>query len=176
MPAMGHPHASGEDGEMKRPMSPSRVAIIAAIIGAMGAIVAAVISTSGGGGDPGPTAVTPPPAAATRPPPAAPGRLGASPQRFVEATVINTGGIGVWKWDEPTNTSGKRYGPAEGEVVRVVCQRRDGQLITETDPAPGQPAQWPVWDRLEEGKWIPDLYTNLPKVPGPVPPEGLPNC
>lgn len=150
--------------------------IAAAIITAAGTIAAAMIA-AGLGTDRTPVGSAPP--AAAPPPTAVPTVPFPAPEpsvRGVQTTVINTGGVGVWKWDQPTNTSGRHYGPGEGEVVEVLCQRRDGQMISETDVSPGQPAQWPVWNRLKDGKWIPDLYTDLPKEPGPVPPEGLTTC
>jgi hypothetical protein len=62
------------------------------------------------------------------------------------------------------------------DVVKVVCQERDGQPHSDQDPAPGQPANWPVWDKLTNGRWLPDLWTDLPKVPGDTPPNNLPSC
>lgn len=90
--------------------------------------------------------------------------------------MINTGGPGVFKFEQPTNRSGKRYGPGEGELVEVQCQVRDGQPLSDPAPAPGQPNDWPVWNKLNDGFFIPDLYTDLPKDPGPTPPNGIPVC
>ena len=68
------------------------------------------------------------------------------------------------------------YGPAEGELVDIVCQVRNGQPLSEPAPDLGQPNNWPVWNKLKDGFFIPDLYTDLPKDPGPMPPYGLPVC
>jgi hypothetical protein len=65
----------------------------------------------------------------------------------------------------------QRDGPAYflGSSVQVVCQDRHGYPVT--DRSQGRTS--PVWDKLDTGFWISDLYTDLPKNP---PPPGLPAC
>lgn len=93
-----------------------------------------------------------------------------------DARIINTSGIGVAYFLQPNLTGGKLVGPREGETVRVVCQVRDGQPITDTNqPTPYQPPMWPVWNRARNGYYFPDIWTDLPKDPlRPV--EGIPVC
>lgn len=95
----------------------------------------------------------------------------------VEAKVVNSGRSGVLLYGGPSTE--RRYrgdGRLDGDVIRVVCQERAGQPVSDVDPAPGQPKTWPVWNKLDNGRWIPDLWTDLPKQPGATPPYGLPTC
>ena len=62
------------------------------------------------------------------------------------------------------------------KFVRVVCQNRHGALVVDRKPPPAQQAPSTVWDRLDDGSWISDVYTTMPKVPGDTPPLGLPVC
>jgi hypothetical protein len=98
--------------------------------------------------------------------------------RPVYAEVINTRGGGTWAWAAPTTSSHQSEGPGEGDTIVVVCQVRDGEPMTDNhDPKPSQPAEWPVWDRLDDGRYIPDLWTDLPKdTTATEPPNGLPHC
>jgi hypothetical protein len=64
----------------------------------------------------------------------------------------------------------------EGRAVRVVCQNRHGALVVDEKPPPARQAPSTVWDRLDDGSWISDVYTTLPKQPGETPPLGLPTC
>ncbi|MGC9670594.1 helix-turn-helix domain-containing protein [Planosporangium sp. 12N6] len=83
--------------------------------------------------------------------------------------------IGLHSYTGPTNESSKRQFYGEGDHVVAVCQRREGQLVRDA-PYKDRPTAWPVWDRLDNGEWIPDMYTDLPKVPGSRPPNGLQRC
>ncbi len=94
----------------------------------------------------------------------------------VWARIINSGTDGVYTYPQPGRGSHYPDGFLEGMVVGVVCQERHGEPVTDKDPAPGQPASWAVWDRLVNGRWIPDMWTTLPKTPGDTPPNGLPTC
>ncbi|MFK3979935.1 hypothetical protein ACI2K4_06070 [Micromonospora sp. NPDC050397] len=60
----------------------------------------------------------------------------------------------------------------EGRAIQVACQERAGRPITD----PNRDLTSPVWNRLVEGVWIPDLYTDLPTSEGPTPPLGIPPC
>jgi hypothetical protein len=103
------------------------------------------------------------------------------PRLGVQATIVNThddqtgASPGVFTYPSADSNAGRLNGPAEGEVVRVVCQIRDGRLVTDT-PYNGRQTSSRVWDRLESSRFISDIYTTLPKTPGPNPPSGLPLC
>jgi hypothetical protein len=95
---------------------------------------------------------------------------------FVTAKIVNTGTDGVYTYTQPQNGPHYSDGYLEGNDVNVVCQKRDGGPMTDRDPAPGQPTTWAVWDKLDNGRWLPDLWTDLPKNPGDTPPNDLPKC
>lgn len=59
---------------------------------------------------------------------------------------------------------------ADGQRVLVVCQRRNGQTITDYYEPKNRTISWAVWNRTSTGHWWPDLYSDLPANPG------LPNC
>jgi hypothetical protein len=133
-------------------------AVVASVITALGVIAAAVITPTVKGTDP---------------------KVGnaQSNQSTVRTRIVNTGGVGVFYRSAPTTRSDRSRGPLEGDEVAVVCQERNGQPMTNTDhPTPGQPRGWPVWDRVPDGRWFTDLWSDLPKSPGPTPPRGLPTC
>lgn len=73
--------------------------------------------------------------------------------------------------DTPGDTDGDYY--SEGEMVQIVCQKRDGRE-TPPDSVTGKTSR--VWDKTAEGFWISDMYTNLPKTEGDIPPNGIPIC
>ncbi|HEY2703200.1 MAG TPA: AfsR/SARP family transcriptional regulator [Candidatus Dormibacteraeota bacterium] len=84
---------------------------------------------------------------------------------------------GVWPRGGPARDA-PRIPPALGETtpIRIVCQDLHGGLVIDNKlQAAPQPSST-VWDRLDDGTWVPDLYTSLPKRPGQVPPLGLPVC
>ncbi|WDZ87877.1 hypothetical protein [Micromonospora cathayae] len=146
------------------------------MLSTLSAIAVALITTGGnlGSGLPpdGPPPVT------TSPPdgPVVPGGVAPSPtRRYVEARIVNSGN-GVYTYRGPSTVSRYREGYLDGDVVRVVCQERDGQPHSDDDPVAGQPDNWPVWNRLVDGRWLPDVWTDLPKVPGDQPPHDLPRC
>ncbi|MCA1602468.1 MAG: helix-turn-helix domain-containing protein [Acidobacteria bacterium] len=81
--------------------------------------------------------------------------------------------LGVFKYrspDIPGDTDKATY--YEGTSVAVVCQARQRRLVR--DPTTGKSSA--AWNKLSDGYWIPDLYTDLPKVSGPTPPLGIPTC
>ncbi|GAA2783838.1 helix-turn-helix transcriptional regulator [Saccharopolyspora taberi] len=81
--------------------------------------------------------------------------------------------LGVFRFrtpDIPGDTDKATY--HEGTVVTITCQARHRREVS--DPTTGQRSA--VWNRLSDGYWIPDLYTDLPKVPGEDPPLDLPTC
>ena len=93
------------------------------------------------------------------------------------ARIVNSGSDGVYTYAGPSTEN--RYpdgGHLDNNLVRVVCQERNGQPVKDSGPAPGQPEVWKVWNKLSNGRWIPDLWTDLPKDEGPTPPKGLPIC
>ncbi|MEO3743471.1 hypothetical protein [Plantactinospora sp. B5E13] len=152
--------------------------IAAAVVGGLLAILGTIVTNGLPGGADAPSDADRTVGAA---PPAGPevvvtGNASPAHAAVVTATVVNTGGDGVYTYAGPNTRSRYRDGYLDNDLVRVVCQERNGQLVADVDPAPGQPARWPVWNRLEDGRWIPDLWTNLPKEPGPDPPHGLPTC
>ena len=94
----------------------------------------------------------------------------------VSARIVNSGPDGIYTYPQPRRGAHYPDGYLDGMLVAVVCQERDGQTVQDRDPAPGQPASWAVWNRLSTGRWIPDMWTDLPKVRGAAPPHGLPRC
>jgi hypothetical protein len=105
-------------------------------------------------------------------PPAA-GPASAAP---VYARIVNSGSDGVYTYPGPSRGAHFPDGYFDGTVVGVVCQDRDGEAVRDRDPVAGQPASWAVWDKLTTGRWIPDMWTSLPKNPGETPPDNLPSC
>jgi hypothetical protein len=103
--------------------------------------------------------------------------LSAQPAR--EAVVRYTENKGLNTFLGPANTYGRGTPSnlAEGTVINVVCQSRHGQEIYDPEGDPNRYKQpWPVWDRLNNGVWVSDLYVDLPKVPGESSPPGIPRC
>jgi len=94
----------------------------------------------------------------------------------VMARIVNTGGVGVFYYSEPNIKSPRSRGPIEGDVVAVICQERNGEPLTDKNATPDQPSNWPVWNKVPDGRWFPDLWSDLPKSPGSTPPRGLPTC
>ena len=94
----------------------------------------------------------------------------------VYARIVHSGSDGVFTYPQPRRGSHYPDGYLDGTVVAVACQERHGETVRDRDPAPGQPSQWAVWDRLTTGRWIPDRWTDLPKEPGDTPPNNLPSC
>ncbi|ONI88310.1 hypothetical protein ALI144C_07240 [Actinosynnema sp. ALI-1.44] len=81
--------------------------------------------------------------------------------------------LGVFRFrspDIPKDTDRVFYD--EGSAVPIVCQDRRRREVT--DPTTKQSST--VWNRTSDGWWIPDLYTDLPKVPGDTPPLSIPTC
>jgi hypothetical protein len=96
------------------------------------------------------------------------------------AVVRHTEGVGLKTFVGPANTYPEGNDPpfyTEGDVIAVVCQERNGQPIHDPRGDPNRYKKpWPVWDKLSNGLWVSDLYTDLPKVPGDMPPDGIPRC
>jgi hypothetical protein len=97
------------------------------------------------------------------------------PPKTWPATIDNTWSerlhayLGVFKYrnpDEPGATDKSFY--AEDTVVQVVCQSRHRRLVEDETMKKSSD----VWNKLQDGYWIPDLYTNLPKDK----PLGIPDC
>jgi hypothetical protein len=95
-----------------------------------------------------------------------------------QATIVNTWSdkqskdVGVYRYKSPLRAEWELPGYLGGNVVSITCQYRKGRTITD-DRTHTSSA---VWDRTVDGGWVPDLYTNLPKVAGTVPPLGIPAC
>lgn len=104
-----------------------------------------------------------------------------APNPGVEVTVLNTWEesvrqlVGVYFYPSPDNNQNRVNGVGEGARVRVVCQERHGREATDT-PYNGRQTKSTVWDKLSNGMFISDIYTDLPKVEGDTPPSGLPKC
>lgn len=99
--------------------------------------------------------------------------------RVWQATIVGTWSekyqqyLGVFRFRSPDvsgDTDKSTY--LEATTVSIVCQSRHRRVVS--DPTAGNSSA--VWDKLNDGYWIPDLYTNLPKVAGDAPPLGIPVC
>lgn len=94
-------------------------------------------------------------------------------------TVSHTEGKGLYTHTQP-RTDSSRGSPEhlpEGAVIYVECQERNGDSLSDPEGDPSRYSKpWPVWNRLTNGSWISDLYTDLPKKPGEAPPTGIPKC
>lgn len=94
------------------------------------------------------------------------------------ARIVNTysaaqgKNIGVIPRTDPFSNRPAGSGYDEGVPVEIVCQERHGSMIK--DPTFGDRSR--VWDKLKDGTWVPDFYTDLPKVKVDTPPLGLPVC
>lgn len=83
------------------------------------------------------------------------------------ARVANTDGLGVDMYAGPSRAGGRVGALSEGADLHIVCQDGAGETIT--DRVAGKRLVWPVWDRLVDGTWVPDIYTSTNKsyTPGP---------
>lgn len=127
-----------------------------------------------GGWSPAP----PPSPCSSRPPAPPPRALGAGlGAAAAVAHSCDPNSEGVWPRAGPARDT-PRVPPADGEgtPIRVVCQDRHGGLVIDDKLQGGPHPSSTVWDRLDDGRWVSDLYTNLPKRPGETPPLGLPVC
>jgi serine/threonine protein kinase len=94
------------------------------------------------------------------------------------ATVTNTWSeskqayLGTYSYRSPFEREQAGQGYGEGKTIRIECQERNGRSID--DPSTGEVST--VWNRTTEGVYISDLYTDLAKVPGDTPPNGIPTC
>ncbi|WP_018653441.1 hypothetical protein [Actinomadura flavalba] len=62
-----------------------------------------------------------------------------------------------------------------GDTVVLTCQIRDGEPVTH--PGEGRTQRTvDAWNRLGNGSWISDVYTDLPGKTGDEPPPGLRLC
>ncbi|MGH9930060.1 MAG: hypothetical protein ACREA9_12675 [Pyrinomonadaceae bacterium] len=148
-----------------------RTIVVGAILAAgvvIATIVTALISQR-------PLAVEARPDSAQIPPPTL-----AAPAPFVrQATVRYTEGKGLNTFLGPGNIypRGNPSNFVENQVIPVVCQERKGQSVHDPLGDSNRYAQpWPVWNKLSNGLWVSDLYTDLPKIPGDTPPDGIPGC
>lgn len=83
------------------------------------------------------------------------------------ARVANTDGLGVDLYSGPSRKAGSVGAVAEGDDLAIVCQDGGGEPIT--DRVGGRRLTWPVWDRLLDRTWVPDLYTSTSKTYSPGP-------
>lgn len=88
--------------------------------------------------------------------PTTPGAIAPTP-----AVVANTTNLGVMTYTGPNRSERAPGTLPEGTRILVVCQVGDGEPLT--DRVNGQVLTWPVWDKLDDGRWVPDIYTNLGK-------------
>jgi len=151
--------------------------VIAAIIGAVSALAVAVVEKW-------PMKDSPPPASTASPgnvqSPGPVSTLPARPPADARTAVVSyTENKGLSTFVGPGDTFG-RGSPAnlpEGTVIAVVCQERHGPIVYDpTGDNRRYRYRWPVWDRLTNGLWVSDLYTDLPKNPGDTPPDGVSRC
>ena len=77
------------------------------------------------------------------------------------AVVANTTNLGVMTYTGPSRGERAPGTLPEGTRILVVCQVGDGEPLT--DRVGGRVLTWPVWDKLDDGRWVPDIYTNLSK-------------
>jgi hypothetical protein len=81
--------------------------------------------------------------------------------------------LGVFRYRTPDIAGDTDKGTYnEGTTVSIVCQARHRRLVS--DPTTGKSSA--VWNKLSDGHWIPDLYTDLPKISGETPPLTIPPC
>jgi hypothetical protein len=94
------------------------------------------------------------------------------------ATVTNTWSeskkvyLGTYSYLSPFDNERAGEGYGEGMPIQIECQERNGREIS--DPSTGKIST--VWDRTIDGFYISDLYTDLAKVQGDKPPDGIPAC
>lgn len=91
----------------------------------------------------------------------------------VPAHVANTQGQGVFARLQPQQNCHTSF-LSEGTPVTVVCQDLHGPTITDTYGSAVR--DWPVWDKLGSGAYVPDLYVDLPKEAKPGLVAQLPAC
>ena len=77
------------------------------------------------------------------------------------AVVANTENLGVTTYTGPKRGSRAPGTIPEGTRILIVCQVGNGEPLT--DRVDGTIVTWPVWDKLDDGRWIPDIYTNTSK-------------
>jgi hypothetical protein len=156
--------------------------IVAAAITVGGGVVVALINMLGGQK----TSPPPPSSSVTTPVTTSVTTSAATPTTTwdgtgVETVVTNTWEesvgrlVGVYFYPSLHNNLNKERGVDEGTKVRVICQERHGRRVTDT-PYNGRQTESTVWDKLSNGMFISDIYTQLPKVDGDTPPDGLPKC
>jgi hypothetical protein len=93
--------------------------------------------------------------------------------------VAYTDGLGVDTYEGPSRDYPKGTALQEGVLVRIQCQDRTGETISEYadgDASDRYDEPWPVWDLLRTGMWVPDLFISTPKIPGDQPPADVPLC
>ncbi|GAB2928675.1 hypothetical protein GCM10027280_15160 [Micromonospora polyrhachis] len=60
-------------------------------------------------------------------------------------------------------------GYPEGTVIYVICQAHDGRLVA--DEVSGRQLSSTIWNRTTDDVWVPDIYSDLPKGTGDLPPK-----
>jgi serine/threonine protein kinase len=80
--------------------------------------------------------------------------------------------LGTYSYRTPFGSEQAGGGYGEGAQIQIECQERNGREIS--DPSSGKVSK--VWDRTTDGVYISDLYTDLTKVAGDTPPDGIPAC
>jgi hypothetical protein len=80
--------------------------------------------------------------------------------------------VGIPRYRSPIRNERLLPGLFTGSSVSIVCQYPNGREITDNT------YHWTsqVWDKLADGSWIPDRYTDLSGEGGDHPPSGLPVC
>jgi surface antigen len=128
-------------------------------------------STTGGFSPPIPQCATSP-APPPTPPPAPPTPTPQPPQVYIHH-VYGTCADGACGLQERTGAGYSSYPSvgalSEGAELRIVCQTT-GQLVT-----PNHGTASDVWDRLEDGDYVTDVYVDTPGVGGGFSPP-IPQC
>lgn len=84
--------------------------------------------------------------------------------------VVNTCGAGSCKLTRRATpeAAGRALGTlAEGTAVKIVCQTQGGTVSAKAGTSR-------IWDRLQDGSWVSDLYVDTTGKPGFT--DGLPRC
>ncbi|BCL15796.1 hypothetical protein [Micromonospora sagamiensis] len=151
-----------EEGRLPRlPRRTARVAVVAAVTLALIGGAGYWWSSRSESSPPSSTSLTPTPARTTGPP-------------IWSARIANTPN-GTFGYPGPFADSRHREPVKsffEGNVLRIVCQERNGRLIKDRTTV----LQSTVWYRLDSDIWVSSLYAELTPAEADHPPPRLPDC
>lgn len=84
------------------------------------------------------------------------------------AQVANSYGVPVELFNGPSTNDTRVGSAASGQTIDLVCQTTGSMVVgTISDESD-------IWDKLTNGEWIPDLYTNTPNIDSYSP--GIAQC